>query len=149
MNDHLTAIGMHDAAYGFAEASHRCDACDREVAALRDERETLTLIFESPNQATLDNPDNIAVSPRGGLILCEDGDLSGQRMQGLTLDGQIFPFAQNNVQLSGERNGISGDFRGSEWAGATFSKDGTWLFANLQSPGITFAITGPWGNGSL
>jgi secreted PhoX family phosphatase len=109
----------------------------------------LTLIFESPNEETLDNPDNIAVSPRGGLILCEDGDLVGQRMNGLTKDGQIFEFARNNVVLNGQRNGITGDFRGSEWAGATFSWDGKWLFANIQSPGITFAITGPWQKGSL
>jgi secreted PhoX family phosphatase len=112
-------------------------------------REKLKLIFESPDEAVLDNPDNIAVSPRGGILLCEDGDLTGQRMHGLTTDGVIFPFAQNNVQLAGERNGISGDFRGSEWAGATFSHTGEWLFANLQSPGITFAITGPWHKGSL
>jgi uncharacterized protein len=39
---------------------------------------------------------------------------------------------------------------GSEWAGATFEpKNANWLFVNLQSPGITFAITGPWGNGVL
>ena len=27
---------------------------------------------------------------------------------------------------------------------ATFSPDGRWLFANLQMPGLTVAITGPW-----
>lgn len=52
--------------------------------------------------------------------------------------------AWNNVQLQGEKHGLRGDFRGSEWAGATFSPDGRWLFANLQSPGIRLAITGPW-----
>jgi hypothetical protein len=26
---------------------------------------------------------------------------------------------------------------------------GNWLFANLQTPGITFAITGPWADGGL
>ncbi|MEX2281684.1 MAG: alkaline phosphatase PhoX [Gemmatimonadota bacterium] len=37
----------------------------------------------------LDNPDNITVSPRGGLVLCEDG--SGvQFMRGLTRTGEIF-----------------------------------------------------------
>lgn len=36
-----------------------------------------------------------------------------------------------------------------EWAGACHSPDGKWLFANLQSPGITFAITGPWASGAL
>jgi secreted PhoX family phosphatase len=35
------------------------------------------------------------------------------------------------------------DYRQQEWAGATFSPDGEWLFVNIQTPGITFAITGP------
>ena len=44
----------------------------------------------------------------------------------------------------------TGDYTGSEWAGATFEpKNGSWLFASLQSPGITFAITGPWKQGAL
>ncbi len=38
---------------------------------------------------------------------------------------------------------------GSEWAGATFSLDGTVLFVNQQSPGTSHAITGSWGNGAL
>ncbi|HZL70919.1 MAG TPA: alkaline phosphatase PhoX [Planctomycetota bacterium] len=113
------------------------------------QKERLTLIFSSPAEATLDNPDNITVTPRGGLILCEDGSLDGQRLQGLTLDGQIFEFARNNVVLNGERNSLTGDFRGIEWAGATFDWKGEWLFANIQTPGITFAITGPWHKGSL
>ena len=62
---------------------------------------------------------------------------------------QIFNFAQNNVVLNGEVNGITGDFRGSEWAGADWSPDGQWLFASIQTPGITFAITGPWHRGAL
>ena len=33
---------------------------------------------------------------------------------------------------------------GSEFTGATFSADGETLFVNLQDPGVTFAITGPW-----
>jgi uncharacterized protein len=112
-------------------------------------RNKLRLIFESPGAEVLDNPDNVAVSPRGGILLCEDGSLVGQYMRGLTRSGQIFNFAQNNVVLSGEVNGFTGDFRGSEWAGADFTPDGTWLFASVQSPGITFAITGPWHRGAL
>src|SRR5262249_11694385 len=43
----------------------------------------LTLIFESPGLDVLDSPDNICVTPGGGLILCEDG--SGQEfLHGLT-----------------------------------------------------------------
>jgi secreted PhoX family phosphatase len=108
----------------------------------------LRLIFSSPGPQVLDSPDNITFSPRGGMVLCEDG--SGREyLHGLSLDGQIFRFAENNAVLNGER-GFVGDFSGSEWAGATFEpKNGNWLFANLQSPGITFAITGPWKNGAL
>ena len=117
-------------------------------------QELLTLIFESPDAFTLSNPDNVTVSPAGGVLLCEDGSIFnqygiGQRLQALDGDGGIFPFAENNVILTGEVNGFAGDFRSSEWAGATFSPDNRWLFANIQNPGITFAITGPWENGVL
>ena len=112
--------------------------------------ERLRLIFESPGKDVLDMPDNLCVSPRGGLVLCEDGQTSEDNfVQGLTLDGRIFPFAKNDVVLAGERNGISGDFRIREFAGATYSPDGEWLFFNVQSPGITFAVTGPWADGAL
>ncbi len=110
--------------------------------------ERITLLYESPSADVLNAPDNITVSPRGGLVLCEDGG-GREFMHGLTIEGEVFPFAQNNVVLSGERNGLVGDFRGSEWAGACYSPDGKWLFANIQSPGITFAITGPWMSGAL
>lgn len=104
----------------------------------------LQLIFESPGADILDSPDNITVSPRGGVVLCEDGDISPHRVHGMTPAGELFRFAENNVVLRGERNGHAGDFRAEEWAGACFSADGNWLFLNIQTPGITFAITGPW-----
>jgi uncharacterized protein len=112
--------------------------------------QTITLLFQSPGAAVLNAPDNITVSPRGGLVLCEDG--SGQEfVHGLTVEGEIFQFARNNVIIPAAqaRNGISGDFSGSEFAGACYSPDGRWLFVNAQSPGITFAITGPWKSGGL
>ncbi|MDE0103395.1 MAG: DUF839 domain-containing protein [Bryobacterales bacterium] len=105
--------------------------------------ERIRLLFESPAAEVLDMPDNICVSPRGGLVLCEDGD-GEDYVRGLTTDGEIFPFAKNNIVLAGNRNGLEGDFRDSEFAGATFSPDGKWLFFNAQRPGITFAVTGPW-----
>ena len=44
----------------------------------------------------------------------------------------------------------AGDYRDSEWCGSVFEPTrGDWLFVNLQNPGITFAITGPWKIGSL
>jgi secreted PhoX family phosphatase len=112
------------------------------------QEETITLLFQSPGSAVLNAPDNITVSPRGGLVLCEDG--SGEEfLHGLTVDGEIFQFAKNTAILNGERNGITGHFAGSEFAGACYSHNGQWLFANIQSPGVTFAITGPWEKGAL
>jgi hypothetical protein len=117
--------------------------------------ETITLLYDSPAASDVDNPDNITVTPRGGLLLCEDAAgnhfTQGERMIGLTLEGGTFTFAMNNVVLPAAYNSAvaAGDYRQSEWAGACYSPDGTWLFANLQSPGITFAITGPWGRGPL
>ena len=110
--------------------------------------ERLRLVFESPGKDVLDMPDNLCVSPRGALVLCEDG-ADENFVRGLTRDGVIFPFAKNNVLLAGERNGLAGDFRNREFAGATYSPDGRWLFFNAQTPGITFAVTGPWADGGL
>jgi len=106
--------------------------------------ETLQLTFESSGPEMLDCPDNLTVSPRGGLVICEDGDRVPQKLHALSPEGKLVDLAWNDVQLKGERHAFSGDFRGSEWSGACFSPDGRWLFVNAQSPGITFAITGPW-----
>ena len=119
-----------------------------QVWELNPEANALRLIYESPGADVLNMPDNLCVSPRGGLVLCEDGT-ANPCMHGLTTDGRIFRFARNNVILNGERSGISGDFRTSELAGATFSLDGQWLFFNIQTPGITVAMTGPWRDGGL
>lgn len=124
-----------------------------QVFALDPVAQTFTAVYASTDANVLNAPDNVCVSPRGGLVLCEDG--SGlEFMHGLTPSGQIFKLAQNDVVLSEQvrvaKGYASTDFTGSEWAGATFEpKNGNWLFANVQSPGITFAITGPWRNGAL
>ncbi|MEX2271635.1 MAG: alkaline phosphatase PhoX [Vicinamibacterales bacterium] len=117
-----------------------------QVFAFDPEEQELTLVFESPDAAVARNLDNITVSPRGGLLVCEDGGPQPQRVHGLTRGGHIFPIAQSNVVLDGQKNGFRGDFRAREFAGAVFSPDGSWLFVNAQSPGITFAITGDWAN---
>ena len=98
----------------------------------------LTLVFESPSADVLEMPDNLCVSPRGGLVLCEDGR-EDQYIRGLTRNGQIFDFAKNMVP----------GFERMEFAGATFSPDGETLFVNIQTPGLTFAIWGPWKRGAL
>lgn len=109
--------------------------------------ETLRILFESPGRDVLNMPDNLCASPNGCLVMCEDGGRPGQRLQALTPEGQLFAFAENVTRLRGERNGFRGDFRSTEWSGVCFSPCGSWLFANLQSPGITVAITGPWADG--
>ncbi|HEY5858188.1 MAG TPA: alkaline phosphatase PhoX, partial [Aldersonia sp.] len=50
---------------------------------------------------------------------------------GVTAAGEPFPIARNELN-------------DSEFCGAAFSADGTTLFVNIQSPGLTLAITGPW-----
>lgn len=115
-----------------------------QVFAYDPREKELTLIFESPAAEVARNIDNVTVGPRGSLVLCEDGGPQPQRVHALTRDGRIFPIAQNNIVLDGQKNGFTGDFRAREFAGATFSGDGRWLFVNAQSPGLTFAITGDW-----
>jgi len=132
-------------------------------------RETCTLLFESTDAVgQVDAPDNIAASPRGAILMCEDGGSNPKRLVGLTQGGATFPFAENRMELCyydldvindsfpGARDywwdtlpedGSSRSFTSREWAGATFY--GRWLFVNIQSPGVTFAITGPWENGAL
>ena len=109
---------------------------------------TLTLIYESPAASTLLKPDNITITPRHGLLLCEDTDNARQTfLKGLTTDGQLFDFAANIRE--GNKPGTTTPARNDEFAGATFSPDGKWLFVNIQTPGVTFAIRGPWARGEL
>jgi uncharacterized protein len=111
-------------------------------------RDRLRLVFESPGAPVLNMPDNLTLSPRGGLAICEDGTAT-PCVHGLTRDGRIFRFARNNIKIDTPRNGLTGDFSRREFAGATYSPDGKWLFFNAQTPGITFAVTGPWAEGGL
>lgn len=111
---------------------------DGQVWFLDPERETITLttIFGAvARERGVDGPDNITVSPHGGLILAEDGDGRSQ-LVGVGADGRAYQVALN----------LSDD---SEWAGPCFNAAGDTLFANIQGdPGRTFAITGSWGRPS-
>lgn len=102
-----------------------------QVWAYDPAREEITLVVEaSPTGQFLDDPDNITVAPWGDLFLCEDGG-GVDYIVGVNSKGQVYQFARNN-------------FNTSEFAGACFSADGRTLFVNIQSPGITLAIFGPW-----
>jgi uncharacterized protein len=111
-------------------------AHDGQVWKLDPSDKTLTLEVHygiNPDYATgdlTDGPDNITVSPWGGLIIAEDGT-GAQHLQAVTDDGETLPLARNARD-------------DSEFAGVTFSADRQTLYANLQAPGVTFAITGPF-----
>jgi len=125
------------------------DAKSGQVWAYYPESEELMLVYESPRQETLYYPDNVVMSPRGGLVLCQDSyRKEAQSLFGLTPDGGLFEFARNDTKLE-NINGFTGDFSNAEWAGACFSPDGKWLFVNIYTPGYTAAITGPWKQGLI
>ncbi|MBA3289510.1 MAG: DUF839 domain-containing protein [Acidimicrobiia bacterium] len=108
---------------------------DGQVWRLRPDRDTLTLEVSfgvNPDTASdrPDGPDNITVSPWGGVLLAEDGS-GTQLLQAVSAEGVVVPLARNARDES-------------EFAGVCFSPDRRTLFANLQQPGVTFAITGPF-----
>lgn len=92
------------------------------------------LFVESTDEKTLNMADNITVAPWGHLVVCEDNysETTRNHVKGVTPAGEVYVIA---------RNVFTGN---SEFAGAVFSPDGSTLFVNLQYPGLTFAITGPW-----
>lgn len=105
-----------------------------QVWAYHARAEKLQLLYESPAASVLDFPDNVTTSPRGTLVLCEDGG-GDNFLRGLTRGGQIFDFALNRI--AGQED--------DEFAGSTFSPDGETLFVNIQSSNaMSFAIWGPW-----
>lgn len=77
------------------------------------------------------------------------------RLLGLTADGDSYTFAKNHVLLTQEmldaagKRILPGDYRGEELAGCCFDPAGEVLFLNIQRPGITVAIWGPWERGNL
>ena len=100
---------------------------------------TLVLLFESRDKKVLWSPDNLTVSRRGGIAVCEDTYGGNCHLRGLTPDGRIFDFAKNIYPGQEE----------SEFAGVCYSPDGQTMFVNLQMPGVTCAIWGPWERGVL
>ena len=90
----------------------------------------LQLFIEPNDTSVLEMADNITVAPWGDLIICEDGP-NGNHVLGVTPQGRLYQLARNVMNTS-------------EFAGAVFSPDGSTLFVNIQTPGLTLAITGPW-----
>ncbi len=117
-------------------------------------KSTLELVYEAPGRGGFSGPDSIVISPRGSLVICEDreeGNKIGQYLAGLPASGDLFAFARLNPMMSGSQFGfvLEDTALQAEWAGACFSPDGQWMFANVYNPGFTCAITGPWVEGLI
>ena len=95
------------------------------------QRSTLRLVVRFEQDHDFEGPDNITVSPFGYAVMCTDGEDDDQFMAGITPGGRTFPLAYNRLS-------------NQEFAGACFSPDRSTLFANIQEPGLTLAIWGPW-----
>ena len=91
---------------------------------------TLTLVAEPSGPAGFQGIDNLCLAPWGDVVACEDGQ-APNHVVGVTPAGEVYPLARNALNTS-------------EVTGATFSPDGTTLFFNVQRPGLTVAVTGPW-----
>lgn len=88
-------------------------------------------LFLEPNDTSIfQNCDNLTVAPWGDVVICEDK--ADPRIIGVTPKGKTYVIAKNI------------GYRTSEFAGPVFSPSGNTLFVNIQSPGVTLAITGPW-----
>lgn len=88
-------------------------------------------LFLEPNDIdTFQYCDNLTIAPWGDVIICEDKD--DPRIIGITPQGKSYVIAKNV------------GYRESEFAGPVFSPSGKTLFVNIQNPGVTLAITGPW-----
>ncbi|MFI7589866.1 alkaline phosphatase PhoX [Spongisporangium articulatum] len=112
---------------------------------------TITLVTYFPHQTTaetgasprydgvvFDGPDNVTVTPWGTLVLAEDG-VGASHVLSTTPGGPTYAIARNQLNI-----GTDAAPEYSEFTGPTFSADGKVLFVNIQTPGITLAITGPW-----
>jgi uncharacterized protein len=155
-----------DTAAGRSSATGTPGGGDGCVWELDLDTQVITCIFAVPPgvPSVGNNGDNVTVSPRGGILVCEDGGTFtaggvtfGSRMMGILADsGDTYAFAESNLTAAviaaavaqGKAAG-SGNQIGNEFCGACFSPDGRVLFVNIQTPGLTFAISGPWANGTL
>ncbi len=102
---------------------------------------TLELYLEPNNSALLESCDNVTVAPWGDLIIGEDNAApapvvgqggSSNYLRGVTPEGKIYTLGRNRFLTA------------AELAGICFAPNHPTMFLNLQVPGLTLAITGPW-----
>ncbi len=89
-------------------------------------------LYLEPNDFDLlQNCDNLTIADWGDLYICEDANKETNMVRGVTPEGQLFTFGANALN-------------DSEFAGVCFAPNHPTMFLNIQKPGLTFAITGPW-----
>jgi hypothetical protein len=101
-----------------------------QIWRYRPEADRLELFVEPNDPTLLENADNMTVTPWGDLLVCENGKAPNQ-VVGITPEGKLYTLARNSANSS-------------EFAGVTVSPDASTVFVNIQTPGWTLAITGPW-----
>ncbi|MFH8882810.1 alkaline phosphatase PhoX [Streptomyces californicus] len=106
----------------------------------RKRRLTLVVLFGPDTDIQLpgESPDNICLAAGGGLMVCEDGG-GAQHVLGVTRRGEVYPMARGRQNI-----GTPEEPEWGEFAGVTFSPDGSTMYVNCYTPGTTFAVTGPW-----
>ena len=92
---------------------------------------TLTLVAEPGDKCDLFKPDNVALNPKGELLITED-NRRFTRLVGLTETGGYYPFAYFSGGSSEELSGLA------------FSPDGRFLVVSAYEHGLTLLVTGPF-----
>ncbi|WP_157496991.1 alkaline phosphatase PhoX [Hahella ganghwensis] len=57
------------------------------------------LQYSINSNLSVNGPNNIAVSQRGSILMCEDGGSDPKRLVVLTQSGNTFPSAENRIAL--------------------------------------------------
>ncbi len=101
-----------------------------QIFRVRLDEMSLELVAHSTDRTELDYPDNITVAPWGQVFMAEDGSALDS-IRYIHADGTVGEFARNRKSTT-------------EFTGVCFSPDGSTLFFNMQSDGLTFAVQGPF-----
>ncbi len=98
-----------------------------------DDGGSLELYLQPTASDLLTNGDNLTIAHNGDVVIAEDRGDRQCSLHGVTSEGKLYKIASNRLNSS-------------ELAGVCYAPDGQTLFVNIQNPGLTLAIVGPWGS---